>query len=147
MVSAVFIAGMSFNGCAGQYALFNKAAPFVGNLGGKWIGAVVNWIIGWPIVYPICLVADAVIFNTIEFWTGNNVIASGKSFEQTDENGNRLTAVKNEDGTLSMTVTETTGETSVYLLAREGNDVSMFDADGVLLSSHTVTYEEVANVR
>jgi hypothetical protein len=144
-VLAVFIAGMSFSGCAGQYALFNKAHPFIGNLGGKWVGAVVNWIIGMPIVYPICIFADAFIFNVIEFWTGNNIMASGESLEQTDENGNRLAAVKNEDGTLSVKVTETTGETTVYLLDREGNDVSMFDANGVLLSSHTVTYEEVAN--
>jgi hypothetical protein len=145
MVLAVFIAGMSLSGCAGKYALFNKAHPFIGNLGGKWIGAVVNWIIGMPIVYPICIFADAFIFNVIEFWSGKNVIASGTSFEQTDENGNRLAAVKNEDGTLSVEVTEMTGKTTVYLFDREGNDVSMFDANGVLLSSHTVTYEEATN--
>ena len=144
MVLAIFIAGMSFNGCAGQYALFNKAHPFIGNLGGKWIGAVANWILG-PIVYPICLSADALIFNVIEFWTGKNVIASGKSFEQIDENGNRLAAVKNDDGTLSVKVTEITGETTDYLLEREGNNFSMFDADGVLLSSYTVAYEDLAD--
>jgi hypothetical protein len=144
MVLVVFIAGMSFSGCAGKYALFNKAHPFIGNLGGKWIGAVVNWVIGFA-VYPICLFADAFIFNVIEFWTGNNLIASADSFEQTDENGNRLAAVKNDDGTLSVRVTESTGETTDYLLEREGNNFSMFDAEGVLLSSYTVTYEELAN--
>ncbi|MDR1175397.1 MAG: DUF3332 domain-containing protein [Treponema sp.] len=145
MVLVAFIGGMSLSGCAGQYALFNKAHPFIGNLGGKWIGAVVNWIVGMPIVYPICIFADVFIFNTIEFWTGNNVIASGGSFEQTDGNGNRLAAVKNEDGTLSVKVTEITGETTDYLLEREGNDVSMFDADGALLSSYTVAYEDLVN--
>jgi hypothetical protein len=145
MVLVLFIAGMSFNGCAGQYALFNKAHPFIGNLGGKWIGAIVNWIIGMPIVYPICIFADVFIFNVIEFWSGKNLIASGNSFEQIDENGNRLAAVKNDDGTLSVRVTEITGETTDYLLEREGNDFSMFDADGVLLSSYTVMYEELVN--
>jgi hypothetical protein len=145
MVLVVFIGGMSFSGCAGQYALFNKAHPFIGNLGGKWIGAVANWIIGLPIVYPICIFADVLIFNTVEFWTGTNVIASGSSFEQIDENGNRLAAVKNDDGTLSVKVTEITGETTGYLLERKGNDFSMFNTDGVLLSAYTVTYEELAN--
>ncbi|MDR1148926.1 MAG: DUF3332 domain-containing protein [Spirochaetaceae bacterium] len=147
MVLVVFIAGMSLSGCAGQYALFNKAHPFIGNLGGKWVGAVVNWIIGVPIVYPICIFADTFIFNTIEFWTGDNIIvtAAGDSFEQTDGNGNRLAAVKNEDGTLSVRVTEITGETTEYLLEREGNDFSMFDADGVLLSSYTVADEDLVN--
>jgi hypothetical protein len=145
MVLAAFIAGMSFSGCAGQYALFNKAHPFIGNLGGKWVGAVVNWIIGLPIVYPICIFADALIFNTIEFWTGNNIIASGNSFEQVDENGNRLAAVKNDDGTLSVRVTEITGETTDYLLERKGNDFSMFNTDGELLSAYTVASEELTN--
>jgi hypothetical protein len=145
VVLAVFIAGMSFSGCAGQYALFNKAHPLIGNLGGKWIGAIVNWILGLPIVYPIGIFADVFIFNVIEFWTGKNIIASANSFEQTDENGNRLAAVKNDDGTLSVRVTEITGETTDYLLEREGNNFSMFDADGVLLSSYTVAYEELAD--
>jgi len=145
VVLAVFIAGMSFSGCAGQYALFNKAHPLIGNLGGKWIGAIVNWIIGLPIVYPICIFADVFIFNVIEFWTGKNIIASANSFEQTDENGNRLAAVKNDDGTLSVTVTEISGETTEYLLERDGNNFNMFDTDGVLLSSYTVEYEELAN--
>jgi len=140
----LFIAGMGFTSCAGQYALFNKAHPLIGNLGGKWIGAIVNWILG-PIVYPVCLFADAFIFNVIEFWTGKNVIAAGNTFEQIDENGNRLAATKNDDGTLSLKVTEITGETSEYLLAREGNDFSMFDSDGILISSYTLAHEELVN--
>ncbi|MDR3301698.1 MAG: DUF3332 domain-containing protein [Spirochaetaceae bacterium] len=147
MVLAVFTAGLSFSGCAGRYALFNKAHPVIGNLGGKWVGAVVNWIIGIPIIYPITIFADICLFNVIEFWSGKNVLASGKSFEQTDENGNRLAAVKNDDGTLSVKVTELTGETSVYLLDCVGNDVSLYDADGALLSCHTVTYEELSSLR
>ena len=147
MVLVVFIAGMSLSGCAGKYALFNKAHPFIGNLGGKWIGAIANWIIGMPIVYPFCIFADVVIFNLIEFWSGKNPIASGNSFEQIDENGNRLAAVKNDDGTLSLRVMEITGETTEYLLEHKGNDFSMFDADGVLLSSYSISiaYEDLAN--
>ena len=141
LVLVMFIG--SVTGCAGQYALFNKAHPAIGNLGGKWIGAIVNWIIGLPIVYPVCIFADVFIFNVIEFWSGKNPIAFGNSFEQIDENGNRLAAVKNDDGTLSLRITEITGETTEYLLEREGSDFSMFDADGVLLSSYTLTNQEL----
>jgi hypothetical protein len=140
----VFIVGTSFTGCAGQFALFNKAHHALGNFGGKWIGALVFWILGGPVL-PICLTIDVFIFNVLEFWTGSNLIASGNSLEQVDENGNRLTAVKNDDGTLSLQVTEITGETSVYLLERDGNNFSMFDADGVLISSYTVPDEEFVN--
>jgi hypothetical protein len=143
-VLAVFIAGMTFSGCAGHYALFNKVHPVIGNLGGKWVGAVVNWILG-PIVLPFCITADVLLFNVIEFWTGKNVIATGNSLEQIDESGTRLTAVKNEDGTLSVRVIEVNGETSDYLFERNGNDFTMFDGNGELLSSYTVPYEELAN--
>ena len=148
MVFVVIFTGMSFTGCAGQFALFNRAVSAVGNLGGRWIGAVVFWIIGGPVI-GITIFADVFIFNVIEFWTGNNLIASGNpdsfiasdnSFEQIDENGNRLTAVVNDDGTLSLRVTKVTGEIADYLLEREGNDVRLFDADGILLSSYTVAY-------
>jgi len=139
LVLVVSFAGIGFTGCAGQYALFNRAHPAIGNLGGRWIGAVVFWIIGGPVL-GITLFADTFIFNVIEFWTGNNLIAAGNSFEQTDEHGNRLAATKNDDGTLSLSVTKTTGETVDYLLTREGNDVSIFDAEGVLLSSYNTFY-------
>ena len=144
MVLVVFITGMSFSGCAGQWAAFNKSSNLIANLGGKYIGGVVYWIIG-GIVSPVALTLDLFIFNVIEFWTGSNPIAYGSSFEQIDENGNSLAAVINDDGTLSLTVTEITGETTEYLLEREGNDFSMFDADGVLLSSYTAAYEDLAN--
>jgi len=136
MVLVLFIIGVSFNSCAGQYALFNKAHPAIGNLGGKWIGAVVNWI-AWGIIpiLPICLLADAIIFNLIEFWSGNNIIASAGSLEQIDEAGNRIYAAKNDDGSLSVRVTEVTGEITDFLFERAGDDVHVFDSNGVLLSS------------
>jgi len=148
MVLMVFLAGASFTGCAGQFALFNRAVPFVGNLGGRWVGAVVYWIIGLPIVVPITLFLDGLIFNTIEFWTGSNPLAMGDSnvfiagdtFKQTDGEGNHLAATRNEDGSLSLKLTKVSGEIIEYLLQRDGNDVKLFDADGILISSYTVAY-------
>ena len=144
VILVIFIAGMSFTSCAGQYALFNRAHPFLGNLGGKWIGAVVFWILGGPVL-SFCLFADTFILNVIEFWTGNNLLAYGNTFEQIDADGNYLAATKNDDGTLSLRVKEANGEASDYLLEREGNYFSLFDADGVLLSSYTVDGALLAN--
>ena len=145
MVLVVSLASASLTSCAGQFALFNRVVPAVGNLGGRWIGAVVFWIIGSPVI-GITLFADVIIFNVIEFWTGSNPVAAGNSdvfiadntLEQTDAYGNRLTAIRNDDGTLSLHVTKVTGEVTVYLLERSGDDLRMFDSDGILLSYHTV---------
>ena len=141
----VFAAGMSFTGCAGQFAAFNRSQAFLGNLGGRWVGAILTWVIGFPIVHPIAIFADAVIFNVIEFWTGNNLIAAGggNSFEQIDEIGNRIYVAKNDDGTLSVNVTKVTGETSDYLFERNGEYFKIFDDDGIHLSSFSVEFGEL----
>ena len=144
MVLVVFIAGMSFIGCAGSWAAFNKSTNFIANIGGKYIGGVVFWILG-GIVSPITLFLDVAIFNVIEFWTGNNLLAAGDSFEQIDKDGNRVTAVKNDDGTLSLTVMTVDGETTYMLLEQEGDDFRMFDAEGVLLSTYSSAHAESAN--
>ena len=144
IILIVFIMGMSFTGCNGQYVLWNKAHPFFSNLGGKWVGAVVNWICWIVPVYAICFFGDIIILNVIEFWSGSNPMALN-TLEQTDENGTRITAVKNDDGTLSLTFTTITGETSEYLLERNGNDFSMFDTNGVLISSYNIESDFVAN--
>ena len=144
LVLVVFITGMSFISCAGTWAAFNKSSNLIANIGGKYIGGVVYWIVG-PIVSPIALFLDVFIFNVIEFWTGSNLIAYGNTFEQIDSDGNYLAAIKNDDGSLTLRVTEATGEITDILLERDGNDFYMFDADGVLMSSYTVPHEELIN--
>jgi len=136
----VFGAGIGLTGCAGQFAAFNRSQAFLGNLGGRWVGAILTWIVGGP-VYSITLFLDFFIFNVIEFWTGNNLIAAGTSFEQVDELGNRIYVAKNDDGTLSVSVTKVTGETSDYVFEREGEYFKIFDAEGIHLSSFTVEFD------
>ena len=142
---AIFAAGMSFTGCAGQFAAFNRSQAFLGNLGGRWVGAVLTRIVGGP-VYSITLFLDFVIFNVIEFWTGNNLIAagSGGSFEQIDGHGNRIYVAINDDGTLSVNVTRVTGETSEYVFERAGEDhFKVFDTEGVHLSSFAIEFGDM----
>ena len=135
MVLVVLIAGVSFIDCAGSWAAFNKSSKFISNIGGKYIGGVVYWILG-PIVSPIALTLDVFIFNVIEFWTGKNLIASGNTLEQIDENGNSVFAVINDDGTLSLTLKTIDGEETYMLLEQDGDNFKMFGADGVLLSTY-----------
>ena len=62
--------------CIGSFSLTSKLYRWNDNIGDKFINELV--FIGLSIipVYEIAVFADAVIFNTIEFWTGNNLIAS-----------------------------------------------------------------------
>jgi len=47
----------------------------------KWINEVVFLGLNWVPVYPLCLMGDYVIFNSVEFWTGDNPISEPKDFQ------------------------------------------------------------------
>jgi hypothetical protein len=128
----------SVGGCYGKYALFNSAHKFGGNLGGKWIGAVVNLVFWGVGVYGICLVADLLIFNTLEFWTGSNPVAMGNTYEGSDTYGNRVYALKNPDGTLSVELTDAGGKKADFMLVRNGNLVKMVNAKGIVIAQQVV---------
>lgn len=61
--------------CIGSFSLTNKLYRWNNSMGDKFINELV--FIGLTIlpVYEIAVFADAVIFNSIEFWTGNKVIS------------------------------------------------------------------------
>jgi len=62
--------------CIGSFALFNKYEKWQCNMtDNKFVNAIVGFILQ-PIVGSVCLIADAVVINTIEFWSDENPIAS-----------------------------------------------------------------------
>lgn len=71
-------------------------------------------------VYDICLLADAIVFNSIEFWTGNNPVSKNTIIIDTD-NGQYLVET-NENG-----YTITKGEESIQLINE--NDVWYINQD------------------
>lgn len=72
------IGGMAiaFSGCYGPFRLTNKLHTWNGQVSQK---KFVNELVflGMCIIpaYEICLLGDGLIFNSIEFWGGNNPIA------------------------------------------------------------------------
>jgi hypothetical protein len=74
-VAALVLAGSVLTtSCIGSFGLFNKYEKWQCNMTKH---KIVNGIVGFilqPIVAPICLVVDAIVLNTIEFWSGNNPV-------------------------------------------------------------------------
>ena len=68
------ICAVSFNSCIGSFSLFNKFAHWTANATeSKYLNAVIGLLLCW--VYPICGTVDALVLNTIEFWSGENPLA------------------------------------------------------------------------
>lgn len=94
--------------CIGSFSLFNKFASWNREAtGNKFVNGILG-IVFIP-VYGICLTADWVILNTIEFWTGNQLLASvGETRHVVDSDGNQYVIVTEKDG--YNIKNETTGE-------------------------------------
>jgi hypothetical protein len=126
------VATMSTTGCWGSFALTKKAYDFNNGLGSKWISWLVFLIVG-HVATGITLVVDAFILNSLQFWTGSNPLAAGDTYHETDANGNSVTAVKMDDGSLYMRIDAATGESKELVLQRDEEVVRILDAKGNML--------------
>jgi len=94
-VIAIAMAGMLLtSSCVGSFSLFNKLASWNREAtGNKFLNEIIFIVIS-P-AYVVVGAADALLFNSIEFWSGSNPIASnvGKT-KQVMGNDGRYYAVK-----------------------------------------------------
>lgn len=72
MVLAVAIL---FSSCIGSFQLTNKVRNWNDNVGSKWVNELVFAAFCILPVYEISLFVDAVVLNSIEFWTGKGALA------------------------------------------------------------------------
>lgn len=81
-------ASMTLSSCIGPFKLTNQVLDWnKGVSNSKFVNELL--FLGMHIVpiYPLSIVADGLLFNSIEFWSGSNPIASNKIQEVKGENG------------------------------------------------------------
>ncbi len=84
---AVALAGIFlFSSCIGPFRLSQKLLEWNQGVSNKFVNALLFIVIS-P-AYGVSLAGDALIFNTIEFWSGDNPIEAGLTKEVEGENGN-----------------------------------------------------------
>jgi len=73
MATAILLSSsLLFSSCIGSFALFNKVLAWNKQVGDKWTNELVFLVLCIVPVYPVALTLDALILNSIEFWTGTN---------------------------------------------------------------------------
>lgn len=74
-VSALFMtAALLTSSCVGSFSLFNRVAKWnMRATNCKFLNEIIFLLIS-P-AYAVCTVVDALVLNTIEFWTGDNPLA------------------------------------------------------------------------
>ena len=111
LAATVLICGaFLFSSCIGSFALHRKVVDWNQGIGSKFINELVFLAFNIIPVYPLCYMADALVLNSIEFWSGSNPMASiGDVKKVKGENGDYLVETL-ENG---------------YSITKEGETVSM----------------------
>lgn len=127
--------------CVGSFSLFNKLASWnKGATNSKFLNELIFIVIS-P-AYAVTSLADVLVLNSIEFWTGNNPIASniGKTKQVMGEDG-RYYAVKTlKDG---YEITKPNGEMTKFVYNKTDDswsqiengvctEIFRFNADGTI---------------
>ncbi|MFA6541357.1 MAG: DUF3332 family protein [Bacteroidota bacterium] len=150
IVIMILVASMAIMsvGCYGSFNLTKKVYNWNGTMEGKWVKELVFLVLNIVPVYGVAATLDVVILNSIEFWTGNNPMASnittedgttvtfnaekkemtisyaGKTFNVSNENGKAT--VKNEQGTVL-----------AYCVSSPDGGMNITDANGTILTHYT----------
>ena len=67
--------GLLISGCYGPFNLTRRLYDWNGQVGpGKWEKEFVFILLAWVPVYGLTILGDAIVFNSMEFWTGNNPV-------------------------------------------------------------------------
>jgi len=69
------VLGLLVSGCYGPFNLTRRLYNWNGQVGpGKWEKEFVFIILAWVPVYELAGLGDAIVFNSMEFWTGKNPV-------------------------------------------------------------------------
>lgn len=116
---------MLFSSCVGSFGLFNRISSWNQTVGNKFVNELVFLALNIIPVYGVAYLADALVINSIEFWSGSNPMAS-------------VGEVKRVKGVNSDYLVETID--NGYSISKEGEEAAM----ELIYSKETDTWNVVA---
>lgn len=109
-VFAIVLSGsILFSSCVGSFGLFNRMVKWNQGVSNKFVNELVFLALTIVPVYGVCYLADALVINSIEFWTGSNPMA----------NVGNVKKVKGENGDYLVKTLE-----NGYSISKEGEDLT-----------------------
>lgn len=111
MAATVMICGaFLLSSCVGSFGLHSKLVNWNQSIGNKFVNELVFLACNIIPVYGVCYLADVVVINSIEFWSGSNPMASVGDIKK----------VKGENGDYLVKTLE-----NGYSITKEGENLSM----------------------
>ena len=115
LVCAVLAGSMLFTSCIGSFKLWNNLKDWNQGVSNKFVNELLFIALHIVPVYEIAYLADVLVLNSIEFWSGSNPVASNETKEIKGENGDYLVQ-SNENG---YTITNKADNQSMDLVYNE----------------------------
>lgn len=126
LTALLLAATILFTSCIGSFRLTNNIKDWNEGIGNKWVNEVVFLAMHIVPVYPIAIFADAVVLNSIEFWTGKSALAeAGQTKTIKNAQGEEVQIATTENG-----YAITNGESEVNLVFDEKENVWSAQSNG-----------------
>ena len=134
---AILIASTS---CIGPFRLTNKVLDWNQSIGQKFVNEVVFLAFSIVPVYAISMLADVLVFNSIEFWTGapNSAVAqeinteNGNYIIESSESGYKLTNTDAQES-IDLVYEETTKTWSVSTVESSFRLITLTDENNAIV--------------
>ena len=120
VVACLLVGTLMCSSCIGSFSLFNSYAKWQRTMtSNKFVNAIVGFFLMGP-VGGVCLFVDALVLNTIEFWTGENPMHAsiGKTRQVMGTDGRYYAVTTLKDG---YEIKAPTGELSYFRYDKQQN--------------------------
>lgn len=112
-VCAVLGGSLMLSSCIGSFGLWNNLKGWNQGIGNKFVNEIVFFAFHVIPVYEVAYLADILVINSIEFWSGSNPVAeigtiktvkgeNGEYLVRTNEDGYTITKKGEEDKSLDL---------------------------------------------
>ena len=128
------IAILPLLGCYGEFALTKSVYRFNGDISpDSFIQSAVLWVLAFFWIYGIAALVDVVIFNLIEFWSGDNPMTAKTTFSNPD--GSQVVMTPSSDGKEVQVDVVRDGETidTRRIIRTSATHFDVMDLKGVLV--------------
>ena len=99
MMSSILACSMLFSSCIGSFRLWNNLKEWNLGVGDKFVNEVVFLAFNIIPVYGVAYLADVLVLNSIEFWSGENPVAlAGTSEKIVGKSGQEYILHHEKDG-------------------------------------------------
>ena len=126
LIATILGCSLLFNSCIGSFGLFNRLNTWNQSIGNKFVNELVLLAFNIVPVYGVAYLADVLVINSIEFWSGSNPMA----------NVGDIKKVKGENGNYMVKTLE-----NGYSITKEGETASM----DLIYDKEANTWNVVAN--